>query len=162
MFVWSRRDKQQTLQFTHTLCSSTDTAHTHTQLTDGDAAVRAHQVDVGLGDGRHADLVVGSGEEGSERAGERHRAVTCSAANGDAHLQQRSKERESLRVDLHRPLLQAFHEAVNVKEQVVTPSPAWPSPIHPSGYFKEGRNLAVTFLATLQFSSGLRLSSSKA
>ena len=46
----------------------------------------AHQVDVGLGDGAHADLVVRSGEEGREGAGEGHRAVSGGAADGHTDL----------------------------------------------------------------------------
>ena len=49
-----------------------------------------HQVDICLGDGSHTDLVVGSGEEGSERAGKRYRAVAGGTADGHAHLQQQA------------------------------------------------------------------------
>ena len=57
-----------------------------TERTNGDSTVGAHQVNVGLGDGSHADLVVGSGEEGCERAGEGDGAVAAGTADGHAHL----------------------------------------------------------------------------
>ena len=44
--------------------------------TDGTASVRAHKVDLSLGDSTHADLVEGSGEEGGERAAENDVPVT--------------------------------------------------------------------------------------
>ena len=56
-------------------------------LTDGDAAVRATQVDVALGDGRHAQLVVRPREEGGEGGGEHHAAVAGGAAHGNADLE---------------------------------------------------------------------------
>lgn len=58
------------------------------KLTNGDPAVGAHQVDIRLGDGSHTDLVIGSGEESSERAGKSNGTVTGGAADGDSHLQQ--------------------------------------------------------------------------
>lgn len=48
----------------------------------------AHQVDISLGDGPHADLVIGSGEESSECAGKSNGTVTGGAADGNSHLQQ--------------------------------------------------------------------------
>lgn len=48
----------------------------------------AHQVDVGLGDGSHADLVIGSGEESSKCAGKSHGALTGGAADGNSDLRQ--------------------------------------------------------------------------
>lgn len=50
----------------------------------------AHQVDVGLGDGSHTNLVVGSGEERSKSAGKCNGAVTGGAADGNSYLQGRS------------------------------------------------------------------------
>ena len=50
-------------------------------LTDGDADVRAAEVDVRLGDGSHADLVVGAAEEAGESAAEGDSAVTSRAAD---------------------------------------------------------------------------------
>lgn len=49
-----------------------------------------YQVDIRLGDCSHTDLVIGSGEEGSKRAGERNRAVTGGTANGHSYLQQQA------------------------------------------------------------------------
>lgn len=56
------------------------------ELTDGDSAVGAAEVDVALGDGRHAQLVVGSGEESGKRAGKDHVAVPHGTTHGHAHL----------------------------------------------------------------------------
>ena len=50
-------------------------------LTDGDADVRAAEVDVRLGDGSHANLVVGATEEAGESAAESNSAVTSCAAD---------------------------------------------------------------------------------
>lgn len=61
------------------------------KLTDGDSAVRPHQVDIGLGDGSHTDLVIGSGEEGGERAGKRNCAVTGGTANSNSDLSEQEK-----------------------------------------------------------------------
>ena len=52
----------------------------------------AHQVDIGLRDGTHADLIVRSGEEGCKRAGKRHRAVSGGAADGHTDLQSHLKK----------------------------------------------------------------------
>lgn len=62
-------------------------------LTDGDAAVGAAQVDVALGDGRHAELVVGSGEEGGKGAGKHHVSVSNGTTDRHAHLQDRDERR---------------------------------------------------------------------
>lgn len=59
------------------------------ELTDGNATVGAAEVDVALGDGGHAELVVGSGEECGEGAGEHHVTVAHSAADRHAHLHER-------------------------------------------------------------------------
>lgn len=48
----------------------------------------AHQVDIGLGDGSHTDLVIGSGQESSECAGKSNSSVTGGAADGNSHLRQ--------------------------------------------------------------------------
>lgn len=61
--------------------------HFSRRLTDGDAAVGPYQVDIWLGDGSHTDLVIGSGEKGSKRAGKHNRAVSGGTANGHTHLQ---------------------------------------------------------------------------
>lgn len=55
--------------------------------TDGYATVWPHQVNVGLGDGSHTDLVIGSGQERGKRAGECDRAIACGTANGNTDLQ---------------------------------------------------------------------------
>lgn len=69
------------------------------QLTDGDSAVGADQVHIGLGDGSHTDLVIASGEEGGKRAGKCNRAVPGGAANGHSHLQQQVKTSVSITLD---------------------------------------------------------------
>lgn len=56
------------------------------ELTDGDSAVGAAEVDVALGDGRHAQLVVGSGEESGKSAGKDHVAVPHGTTDSHAHL----------------------------------------------------------------------------
>lgn len=48
----------------------------------------AHQVDIRLGDGTHADLVIGSGEESSKCAGKGNGTITGGAADGNSYLQQ--------------------------------------------------------------------------
>ena len=53
---------------------------------DLDAGVRADQADVGLGDGRHADEVVGPGEERGEGGGERDVAAHAEADRGGDQL----------------------------------------------------------------------------
>lgn len=55
-------------------------------LTDGDTAVGATEVDVALRDGRHAQLVVGPGEECCEGAGKHHITVPYGATYRHAHL----------------------------------------------------------------------------
>lgn len=59
-------------------------------LTNGNATVGPHKVDIGLRNGSHSDLVIGSGEEGRKRADKYHSAVSSSAANCHSHLQQQS------------------------------------------------------------------------
>lgn len=54
----------------------------------------ATEVDVALGDGGHAELVISAGKEGGEGAGEHHVTVSYSTTNRHAHLQER---REALR-----------------------------------------------------------------
>lgn len=63
------------------------------KLTDGDAAVGPTEVDVALRDGCHAELVVGSGEEGGEGAGEHHVSVSNSTTDRHAHLRERDEKR---------------------------------------------------------------------
>lgn len=46
-----------------------------------------HQVNVGLGDGSHTDLVIGSGQERGKGAGECDCAIARGTANGNADLQ---------------------------------------------------------------------------
>ena len=53
---------------------------------DLDAGVRADQADVGLGDGRHPDEVVGAGEEGGEGGRERPVAARAEAHRGRHQL----------------------------------------------------------------------------
>lgn len=43
------------------------------------------EVAVGLGDGAHADLIIGAGEESRECAHEGHGALTCGTANSHTH-----------------------------------------------------------------------------
>ena len=43
------------------------------------------EIDVGLGDGGHADLVVGARQEGRKGGDKGHGATSSLAANGDAH-----------------------------------------------------------------------------
>ena len=50
-------------------------------LTNGDTDVRAAEVDVRLGDGSHANLVVCAAEEAGESAAESNSAVTSCAAD---------------------------------------------------------------------------------
>lgn len=57
-------------------------------LTDGDAAVRAAEVDVAVGDCRHADLVERAREEGGKGAGKSNGPVTSGTTNCNAHLRQ--------------------------------------------------------------------------
>lgn len=64
-------------------------------LTDGDTAVGATEVDVALRDGRHAQLVVGPGEECCEGAGKHHITVPYGATYRHAHLQKEERERET-------------------------------------------------------------------
>lgn len=52
-------------------------------LTNRNTAMRANKVDVGLGDGTHADLIVSPRQETSKGAHEHHIAVTAGAT--DAH-----------------------------------------------------------------------------
>lgn len=47
----------------------------------------AAEVDVALGDGRHAQLVVGSGEESGKSAGKDHVTVAHGTSDSHAHLQ---------------------------------------------------------------------------
>lgn len=48
----------------------------------------ATEVDVTLGDGGHAELVISTGKEGGEGAGEHHVTVSYSTTNRHAHLQE--------------------------------------------------------------------------
>ena len=59
------------------------------KLTDRDTAVGATQVDVALGDGSHAQLVVGAGEEGGKGGGKDHVPVSGGTAHRHTHLQER-------------------------------------------------------------------------
>ena len=54
----------------------------------------AAEVDVALGDGGHAELVVGPAEERGEGAGKHHVAVPHGTAYRHAHLQDRGEARE--------------------------------------------------------------------
>lgn len=63
------------------------------ELTDGNAAVGAAEVDVALGDGRHAQLVVGSGEESGKSAGKDHVTVPHGTTDSHAHLQGRKHKK---------------------------------------------------------------------
>ena len=47
--------------------------------------MRANKVDVGLGNGTHADLVIGPRQEARESTDEHHLAVTASATDADAN-----------------------------------------------------------------------------
>lgn len=62
------------------------------RLTDGHATVGATQIDVALGDGSHAELVVGTCEEGGECAGEHHVTIPRGAAHRNAHLTEEERE----------------------------------------------------------------------
>ncbi len=55
-------------------------------LADGDARVGADEVDAGAADGGHAHEVVGAGQEGGERGGERHPAARGHPHRGGDHL----------------------------------------------------------------------------
>lgn len=57
------------------------------ELTDGNSAVGAAKVDVALGDGCHAQLVVGSREESGKSAGKYHVTVPHGTTYSHAHLQ---------------------------------------------------------------------------
>ena len=50
----------------------------------------AYQVDIGLRDSGHADLVIGPGEEGGKGAGEWYSAVTGATSNGNADLKRKA------------------------------------------------------------------------
>ena len=47
--------------------------------------MRARKVDIGLRDGAHTDLIVGTRQEASEPANEGHRTVTSTAADSHSH-----------------------------------------------------------------------------
>ena len=53
--------------------------------TDRTAGVRAYEVDFGLRDGPHSDLIKGSSEESGKRTGVDHIATTAAHPNGHAH-----------------------------------------------------------------------------
>lgn len=55
-------------------------------FTNGDAAVRPHQVDIGLRNGSHTDLIIGSGEERCKGAGKCNSAITRSTADSNSYL----------------------------------------------------------------------------
>lgn len=59
------------------------------ELTDGNTTVRATEVYVALRDGGHPELVIGSGEECGEGAGEHYVTVPDSTTDCHAHLQDR-------------------------------------------------------------------------
>lgn len=63
------------------------------ELTDRNAAVGAAEVDVALGNGRHAELVVGPGEERSKSASEDHVTVPHGTTDSHAHLRADIRER---------------------------------------------------------------------
>ena len=60
-------------------------------LTNGKAAVGATEVDVALGDGGHAQLVVGAAEEGGQGAGEHDVPLARGATRGNADLEGRRR-----------------------------------------------------------------------
>lgn len=53
----------------------------------------ATEVDVALGDGGHAELVEGSGEERGEGAGKHHATVSNRTTDRHAHLQERRQNK---------------------------------------------------------------------
>lgn len=82
----------------------------HSTLTSGQAAVRAAQVDVALRDGGGAQLVVGTSEEGGQRAGEHDVPVTGRASHGNADL----RRRRALHVIIHASFMRSLHR-LNLK-----------------------------------------------
>ena len=54
-------------------------------LTNGDAGVRSYALDVGLGDGAHADLIECAREERRKGADERDGALAAPAPNAHSH-----------------------------------------------------------------------------
>lgn len=70
-------------------------------LTNREAAVGAAQVDVALGDGGHAELIVGTREEGGQRARKHDVPLTRCTAHGNAHLGDRQRdERNTVQLQL--------------------------------------------------------------
>lgn len=63
--------------------------------------MRAAQVDVALGDGGHAQLVVGAREEGGQRAGKHHVPLPRGTAHGNAHLKGRHREVQVVFISHH-------------------------------------------------------------
>ena len=82
---------------------TTTTIRPSTQLTDGAASVGPDKVDLGLGDGPHADLVEGPSEEGGKGAAEDDVAVP--AGQPDAHAHQVLLGDEALHVALREGVL---------------------------------------------------------
>lgn len=62
------------------------------ELTDRDATVGATEVDVALGDGSHAQLIVRPGEERGEGAGKYDVTVSHGAAYRHTHLRGERKK----------------------------------------------------------------------
>lgn len=59
-------------------------------LTNGDPTVGTGKVDVRLGDGSHADLIIGPGEEGGECAGKCYSSVPGGTTNGNTDLESKA------------------------------------------------------------------------
>lgn len=71
--------------------------------TNGATSVRAHKVDLSLGDGTHPDLVEGPGEEGSKGAAEHNVPVTT--GQPDSHATDVLLGNEALNVTIREGLL---------------------------------------------------------